>query len=203
MKEVEIEAKTKEEALKKAMENLNASESEIIYHIREEKPKGLFKSNTYIIKATTLNNAVNIIKDYLKEIIENLGLTVNFESSLRDKSVSITMYADNNAILIGSNGKTLKALETLAKQKIYNDYNVHLKINLDVENYKEKKIRNIEYLAKKTAREVRSTKIPVTLDNMNSYERRIVHNILTDFKGVTTISEGEEPNRHVIIKPTD
>ena len=58
-------------------------------------------------------------------------------------------------------------------------------------------------MAKKIAREVRSTKVEATLENMNSFERRIVHNVLTDFKGVTTISEGEEPNRHVIIKPTD
>ena len=49
--------------------------------------------------------------------------------------------------------------------------------------------------------EVAKTKIPVALDNMTSYERRLVHNILTDFKGVKTESEGEEPNRHVVIKP--
>lgn len=202
MKEVTLEAKTKSDAIAKAMESLNASEEEIIYHIEEEKGK-LFKSATFKITATTLINVVEEIKEYLKEVIENLGLTVNFESSIRDKNINITMYADNNAILIGKDGKTLKALETLAKQKIVNEYNVYLKINLDVENYKEKKIKNLEYLAKKTAREVRSTKVEATLENMNSFERRIVHNVLTDFKGVTTISEGEEPNRHVIIKPTD
>ncbi len=117
--------------------------------------------------------------------------------------MNISMYADNNAILIGKDGKTLKALETLAKQKVQNDYGVHVSISLDVENYKEKKIKNLEYMAKKVAREVRSTKVEATLENMNSFERRVVHNILTDFKGVKTISEGEEPNRHVIIKPTD
>ncbi len=202
MKEVTLEAKTKADAIAKAMESLNASEEEIIYHIEEEKGK-LFKSATFRITATTLINVVEEIKEYLKEVIENLGLTVNFESSIRNKNINITMYADNNAILIGKDGKTLKALETLAKQKIVNEYNVYLKINLDVENYKEKKIKNIEYLAKKTAREVRNTKVEATLENMNSFERRIVHNVLTDFKGVTTVSEGEEPNRHVIIKPTD
>ena len=58
-------------------------------------------------------------------------------------------------------------------------------------------------MAKKVAREVRSTKVEATLENMNSFERRIVHNVLTNFKGVKTESEGEEPNRHVIIKPTE
>ena len=59
----------------------------------------------------------------------------------------------------------------------------------------------LERLAKNIAREVRNTGREVVMDNMNSYERRIVHNVLTDFKGVTTISEGEEPNRHIIVKP--
>ena len=68
-------------------------------------------------------------------------------------------------------------------------------------NYKEKNQKRLEWLAKKTAKEVVETKMPVSLDNMTSYERRIIHNILTDFKGVKTESEGEEPNRHVVIKP--
>ncbi len=203
MKEVVLEAKTREEAIKLATEKLNASESEIVYHIEEETSGRLFKSSTYKIKAITLIDLVENIKDYLKEVITNLGLDVQFESSIRERRISITMYADNNAILIGKNGQTLKALETLAKQKVQNDYSVHINLNLDVENYKEKRIKNLEYMAKKIAREVRSTKVEATLENMNSFERRIVHNVLTDFKGVTTISEGEEPNRHVIIKPTD
>lgn len=203
MFEVELEAKNKEEAIRLACEKLNASESEIVYHIEEETTGKLFKSSTYKIKATTFTNLVEQVKEFLKEVIINLGLDVQFESSIRERKINISMYADNNAILIGKDGKTLKALETLAKQKVQNDYGVHVSISLDVENYKEKKIKNLEYMAKKIAREVRSTKVEATLENMNSFERRVVHNILTDFKGVTTISEGEEPNRHVIIKPTD
>lgn len=203
MFEVELEAKSKEESIKLACEKLNASESEIVYHVEEETTGKLFKSSIYKIKATTFTNLVEKVKEYLKEVIVNLGLDVQFESSIRERKINISMYADNNAILIGKDGKTLKALETLAKQKVQNDYGVHVSVSLDVENYKEKKIKNLEYMAKKIAREVRSTKVEATLENMNSFERRVVHNILTDFKGVTTISEGEEPNRHVIIKPTD
>lgn len=203
MKEVILEAKTKEEVLRKAMESLNASEQEIIYHIDEEEKGRLFKSASYKIIAITLIDVVEEIKEYLKEIITNMGLEVNFESSIRDRKIGIQMYADNNAILIGKNGQTLKALETLAKQRILNKYNYYLNISLDVENYKEKRIKNLEFLAKKIAREVRSTKVEVALEDMNSFERRVVHNALTNFKGVKTMSEGEEPNRHVIIKPIE
>lgn len=203
MKEVVLEAKSKEEAIRLACEKLIASENEIIYHIEEATSGRLFKSSTFTIKATTFTQLVEEIKEYLKEVIVNLGLDVQFESSIRERKINIAMYADNNAILIGKDGKTLKALETLVKQKVLNDYNVHVSLSLDVENYKEKRIKNLEFLAKKVAREVRSTKVEASLENMNSFERRIVHNVLTDFKGVTTISEGEEPNRHIIIKPTD
>lgn len=203
MFEVELEAKSKEEAIRLACEKLNASENEIIYHIKEETTGRIFKSSNFKIKATTFTNLVEDIKEYLKEVIINLGLDVQFESSIRERKINISMYADNNAILIGKDGKTLKALEILTKQKVQNEYGISINLSLDVENYKEKKIKNLEYMAKKIAREVRSTKVEVTLENMNSFERRVIHNILTDFKGVTTISEGEEPNRHVIIKPTD
>ncbi len=202
MKEVVLEAKTKEEAIRLATEKLNANIDEIIYTIEEEKGR-LFKAANYKIKAMTLIDLVEKIKEYLEEVIKNLGMEANFETSVRDRKINIGMYSDNNAILIGKNGQTLKALETLVKQKIMNEYRTSIYINIDVENYKEKRIQNLESLAKKTAREVRSTKVEATLENMNSFERRVVHNVLTNFKGVTTTSEGEEPNRHVIIKPTE
>lgn len=202
MQKVVLEAKTKEEALKKAEEALNANLTEIIYSITEEKGK-LFKSTTYKINATTLTEVVKDISKYLEDIIKNMGINVQMNPTINDRKIEIQMSSDNNQILIGKNGQTLKALEVLAKQYVLNNFNYYLCINLDIENYKEKRIKNIEYLAKKTAKEVRSTQIEVCLENMNSFERRIVHNVLSDFKGVTTISEGEEPNRHVIIKPIE
>ncbi len=202
MNEVVLEAKSKQEAIIKAMESLNANEEEIIYSIHEEKGK-LFKSPLYHIKATTLVHVVELIKNYLSSVITNLGMEVSFESNIRDKTININIYVEKSGLLIGKNGETLKALEVLAKQKINQEYQCFIKLNLDIENYKLKRIENLERLAKKTAREVRSTKVEVTLENMNSFERRIVHNALTDFKGVTTTSEGEEPNRHIIIKPTE
>lgn len=203
MNEVILEAKNKDEAIRLACQKLNASVEEIVYKIEEETVKKIFKTTTYKIKATTLTNLVEIIKNFLKEIVVNLGLDVQLESSIRDKKIYIKMYSDNNAILIGKDGKTLKALETIIKQKISKDYNSRIGIYLDVEDYKEKRIKNIEYLAKKVAREVRNTKVEAALEDMNSFERRVVHNVLTNFKGVKTESIGEEPNRHVIIKPID
>ena len=80
---------------------------------------------------------------------------------------------------------------------------MHINIILDVENYKEKSQRHIERLAKKLAKEVLRTKEPITMDSMNSYERRLVHNALANFKGISSDSEGEEPNRRIVIKPIE
>lgn len=202
MSEVVLEAKTKEEAVKKAEEALNASEKEIVYSITEEKGK-LFKSSTYKIKATTLVEVLNQVCNFLKEVIENLSIHVDLETKIVERKFEIQMTSDNNQILIGKNGQTLKALEILTKQYVLNHFNYYINISMNVENYKEKRIKYLESLAKKIAKEVVDTKIEVSMENMNSYERKIIHNALSNFKGVNTVSEGEEPTRHVIVKPIE
>lgn len=193
------EGKNFEEAFEKALIELNANQSEVLFK-KEEVAGKLFKSSSVKVTVSTKRDILEEMKEYLKTVIEGLGLKVEFESKIREDIFMIKMYSDNNPILIGKNGQTLKALETLVKQKFLKDWNLYLKVNFDVEDYKEKRITYLEKLAIRTAKEVRDSKIDVTLDNMNSYERRIIHNKLSDFKGVTTTSEGEEPNRHIIIK---
>ena len=200
MEKIIKDGKETELVLEEILTENNLTKDEIVYTSHDKKGKlfqGTLKEVT-VYKKTDINDA---IKEFLKEIIENMGLEVSFEVVTKDERTTIKMYSNNNPIIIGKNGHTLKALENLVKQKIQNDTGIFYKINLDVSNYKEKIQKSIERLAKNTAREVAKTKIPVALDNMTSYERRIVHNVLTDFKGVKTESEGEEPNRHVVIKP--
>ena len=129
-----------------------------------------------------------------------MGLEVTFESKLREEQIYIKMYSNNNSILIGKDGKTLSSLMIIVKQMLNTQFGITPHLILDVENYKENQEKRIERLAKKLAREVVRTKVEIKLDNMNSYERRLVHNILSNDKKVYTVSEGEEPNRHVIIK---
>ena len=200
MEKIIKEGKVTEEVLDEILDENNLNKDEIVYTSQDKKGKlfqGTLKEVT-VYKKADINDA---IKKFLKEIIENMGLEVSFETTKKDERTTIKMYSNNNSIIIGKDGHTLKALENLSKQKIQNETGIFYKINLDVSNYKEKIQKNIERLAKNTARGVAKTKIPVALDNMTSYERRIVHNILTNFKGVKTESEGEEPNRHVVIKP--
>lgn len=200
MEKIIKEGKEVDVILDEILSESNLTKDEIIYTVNDKKGK-LFQGNLKEVTVYTKETINNEIKNYLKEIIENMGLEVSFEMNTKDERTTIKMYSNNNPILIGKNGQTLKALETLAKQKIQNETGIHYKITLDVSNYKDKIKRNLERLAITTAKEVVKTKIPVALDNMTSYERMIIHNKLTDFKGVKTESEGEEPNRHIVIKP--
>lgn len=194
-----FEAKTLEDAKAKALEELNVSEEEIISTYEEKKGK-LFKGSTVLFKAVKISTVAEFIKDNLKELLENMNIEAQFETNVRNSQINIKMYSDKNNILIGKNGQTLMAIQTILRQQVYNKINVYPHILLDIENYKEKKLSNLERNAKRIAKEVMKTKIDVELDNMNSYERRIIHNALADFKNISTTSEGEEPNRHIVIR---
>lgn len=132
-----------------------------------------------------------------------MGIEVNIESKVRDEMLTVSLYSENNNILIGKNGRTIDALSTIIKQMVTNETGKPFKFNLDVADYKLKQQKRIESLAKRVARDVKRSKIEAKLDPMNSYERRIIHNILNDNKFVYTESEGEEPNRYVVIKPRE
>ena len=197
-----FEGKNLEELIESSLESLGISKDEAI--IKEEEVKGgLLKKSSYKISIFTFKNIQEYVKDYLKKMTKLMGLEVTFESKIRDDQIYIKMYSDNNAILIGKDGKTLSTYMFVVKQILSNNYGIHPHIILDVENYKEKQEHRLERLAKQVAREVARTKVEVKLDNMNSYERRIIHNVLGNNSKVITISEGEEPNRHVIIKPKE
>ena len=195
------EGKTFDDAKDKALSELKTVEENLIINILEEKNTLLKK---YVkIEVINYNDIINYTKEVINEITKLMGLEVNLEVRRREENITIKIFSDHNAVLIGKNGNTIQALQTIVRQIIFKEINTNISIILDVENYKEKKIKNIEYLAKKTAREVAKTKVEAKLDSMNSYERRIVHSILSEDKYVYTESIGEEPNRCVVIKPKE
>lgn len=194
--------KTKEEALEKALNDLNVLEKEVLIKEKEQKV-GLFKNKRIDLEVIKKNDIIEELKKFIKNITKLMGIEVNIEQKIRNDDVTITLYSDNNNILIGKNGRTLEAISMVAKQYIYNETGYNFRFLLDVGEYKLKHQKNIEYLAKKIAKEVATTKIEAKLDPMNSYERRIVHSVLSDNDKVYTESMGEEPNRAVVIKPRD
>ncbi len=201
MKKYEYTGKTKEEAIEKATKELNVEEKNLIVNVLEEK-NTLLKKNVKI-EVIDYNDLIDYIKEVITEITKLMGATVNLEIRRREDNITIKIFSDHNAVLIGKNGYTVDALQTIIRQIVQNATKSYVGIILDIENYKDKKNKNIEYLAKKIAKEVANTKVEAKLDSMNSYERRIVHSILSENKYVYTESIGEEPNRCVVIKPKE
>lgn len=192
------EGKTKEAAVELALEDLKITEEDLIINEIEEK-SGLLKK-TVKIEVLNMNEIIAFIKETITEITKTIAEEVNLEVRRRENNISVTIFSDNNSILIGKNGKNVGALQFLVRQIVNSKLKNNLSIIVDVGNYKEKRVKNIEYLAKKLAREAHKTRTEVTMDSMNSYERRIVHEVLANDKYVYTESIGEEPNRKVVIK---
>jgi spoIIIJ-associated protein len=202
MEERIYEGKEQKELLEKALEELNLTENDVMYYFSKEKT-GLLKKEVIKLHLFEVKDVAEFIKEFLTQTTKDMELDVQFESSIRDKQISIKMYSDNNSILIGHEGKTLKALTHVIKQVVYNKVGEYPYLLLDVENYKEKQEKYLIRLAKNIAKEVGHTKVEAELEDMNSYERRIIHNALTDNKYVYTESTGVEPHRHIVIKPKE
>ena len=193
------EGKNLVELKEKALTELNASEEEL--YIREsEEAGGFLKSKKYKLEIVTKDDVVKYVKDFIVDVVKYMGVSVNIEAKRREKYIQINLFSENSSILIGKNGRSLEAMQTLIKNSLLNKTGFRINVIIDVEDYKEKINKNLEYNVKKIAYEVRKTGIEAKLDPMNSYERRIVHNAIGKIKGVTTKSEGEEPNRCVVIR---
>ena len=128
-----------------------------------------------------------------------MNIDIKVEVRNKDNVLLVQMISSNNQILIGKDGKTLNSIQILLKQSL-NNYIDNLIINLDVSNYKEKRLKRIENLVKEIVKEVKESKIDVSLDPMNSYERRFIHNYVSEIDNLTTESIGEGIERHIVIK---
>ena len=194
--------KNREEAINNAKVDLQEVEENLIINEKEIK-QGLFKTKKIEIEVIEKREVVKFIKDYTYNLLKDIGFNVNIEVRKNNDIPTYTIYSDNDSLLIGKNGKNLQALSKIISQVITKEIGISFKFMLDVNDYKEKREKNLERIAKKVAREVKETKVEAKLDSMNSYERRIIHNVLANHKYVYTESIGEEPNRAVVIKPKE
>lgn len=203
MKSITFETKAlNDSAIQRAADELRVNKDFIELNVVEEKKSILGLNKSYIVEATV---DFDIIKDgieYLKTMLENMQIDAVIEAKkLQERQIQFNIEAKENPILIGKGGKTLDSIQTLLKNYInlyVEDYHVIL---VDIGGYKAQRKKQLEILATKTAVDVVKTKTETRLTKMNAYERRVIHTKLSDWRDVTTESEGEEPNRYVVIKP--
>lgn len=193
--------KTYEEAVNKAKLELQELEENLIINVIDEKKSLLSKKCE--IEVIEKREIKNFIKEKLVNILREMGYQAEVEIQVKQDIPTYRIYSNNDSLLIGKGGKNLEALQIVLRQIVNTETGINYKFFLDVSDYKEKNEHHLEVLARRLAREVATTKIEVKMDSMNSYERRIVHNVLTNNKKVYTESVGEEPNRCVVIKPRE
>lgn len=190
-------AKTIEDAINLAAQDLGLLPNDVNYLIHEEK-KGLFKKVT--IEVFELSDVIKYAENYLSKIGETLNIEIESTSSFKDDIIHLALNSDHNSILIGKNGRTLQALNEITRLALSNKFKRRYRVLLDINEYKNGKYSKAAYLARSIAKEVQKTKIDATLDPMPADERRIVHNALTRFSHIKTESIGEGVNRAVVIK---
>ena len=200
MKPKIFEGKVMNDILIAAKNHFHQDQQQLIINVLEEK-KGIFGLGAYIKAEVSLNlDPIEEGKKYLLQLLNDFNLTGTVEIIPSKQSITFNVNSDNNGLIIGREGKTLQSIQVLTSQVVNQYTSKHLKVLVDIGSYKENQIKKLEALAKKTAKEVLHSKIDVKLDPMNAYDRRIIHNTLSDWKNIQTVSNGVEPNRYLTIK---
>lgn len=193
-KKIEIQASSLLEATQIAVAKLHVSEEKLFLNEIGE--------NTY--EALLDVNLALEGRKYLESILNSMGIeqfNIEVRTIGQESEIHYVIDSSENPLLIGTKGHTLEALQTLIKNLIGSYTKDYIVVTLDIGSYRANRIHQLEILATKTAKSVAKTKIAVKLDPMNSFERRVIHEKLSDWRDVYTESEGEGEERAIVIKP--
>lgn len=196
--------KTLEEAAANAARELGCSPSEMTYEVKEEGSKGIlgFGAKPYIIEATLIKEEVTeTVKNFVRKVLDGIGLMAEIRVREDDDNIRVNLTGPKMGLIIGYRGETLDALQYITNLAVNKGRDeLHKRVIIDTEGYREKREETLKKLAEKTAFKVRKFKRALKLDPMNPYERRIIHSSLQEFEDITTHSEGEEPFRKVVVE---
>ena len=193
-------AKTAEEALNSIAAEQGCSVEEITYEVIEEKKGILGFGGSVTIKAFTKQDIKDFIFEYLGTYFTELNQEVSIEIIVEVDTFKVVLDAENNAIIIGKSGQTLRAINNVLKAAVNNTFERRVNVIMDVGNYKEDRYRRVCHIANRVARDVRRSHIDAALDPMPNDERKAIHQYLTKMKNIKTESEGEGSQRHIVIK---
>lgn len=205
---VEKIGKTVDEAVKMALQELNTTEENVEIEVLEEPTKGLLGigAKPALVRVSVKEEKVAVEEnkaDKVNEVISNITscLGLNIKSNVEDTTdaLKVNLEGENLGLIIGYKGETLDALQLLTNV-IINKNGEYKRVEIDAQNYREKRKETLSALAHKKARDVIKYGKNITLEPMTPYERRIIHTALQDDSKVTTVSIGSEPFRKVVIK---
>ncbi|MGL4109913.1 RNA-binding cell elongation regulator Jag/EloR [Clostridium sp. LP20] len=203
MKSIEMMGKTVDEALNKALEQLNVSKDRVDIKIIDEGSKGLFNligGKPAKIKVTVKRDYIEEARVFLRQVLESMNIKSEISIEEEGNIIYINLAGSNMGTIIGYRGETLDALQYLVSLVVNKNHETSYKrVVLDTENYRQKREETLKRVAEKTAYKVRRSGRAYKLEPMNPYERRIIHSVLQGKDDIRTYSEGEEPYRRIVV----
>ncbi len=208
MSTIEIEAKTMEEALAKACEQLGRSRDELEVEVISENANRLFGiigGSKVKIKASLREPQPEAGTQLAREVLENIlyrfGVSTAVEVTEDSECINLEIKSDGSGILIGRKGQTLDALQYLVNKIVRRSPSVTKQIIIDTEGYRRRRKETLIELAKRLGERAKAKDIPVSTSPLNPFERRIIHLAVQDDAALTTQSKGEGIYRSVVISP--
>ncbi len=206
MEFIKISAKTVNDAITEACQQLEITSDKLEYEVIDEGSTGFlgFNSKPAVINARVKEEAIKAdekAKAFLSDVFKSMNLAVVIDAKYNeiDNMLDIDLSGDDMGVLIGKRGQTLDSLQYLTSLVVNKGEDDYVRVKVDTENYRQRRKDTLENLAKNISFKVKRTKRPVSLEPMNPYERRIIHSALQNDRYVTTHSEGEEPYRRVVV----
>ncbi|NLJ77512.1 MAG: protein jag [Peptococcaceae bacterium] len=204
MKTIEKIGKTIDEAVDKALQELDATRDEVDVDILEEPSKGilgLINVRPAKVKVTLKDDPSKRASGLLKSIFHSIDMDIKINISENERAVFIDLEGNDLGILIGRRGETLDALQYLLNLAANKNQEIRKKIIVDIEGYRGRREKTLQRLALKLADKAKQRGRNVVLEPMSAQERRIIHTTLQGREDIYTFSEGDEPYRKIIISP--
>jgi spoIIIJ-associated protein len=227
---VEASGRTVEEAIDKALEILGATDDEVEVQILSEggdmvrrddarvrvrlRDERTSEDRAFVEEAgyddgqdedfepdADLLEHAGIAEQFLTGLLATMGLEARVTASAGREAARVDLHGPELALLIGRHGATLEALQEVTRAAVQHRVTTRALVNLDIEGYRARRREILERRARSVAAKVRRSGKAQAMDPMPAFERKVIHDALSDFRGVRTTSEGEEPNRQVVVSP--
>jgi len=202
-KSIEVQGRTEDEAIETALEQLGMARDDVSVEIVEQARTGFLglKNTPAVVKVIyeAKEERTEQVDSFLTGLFERMDIEVGLDITEADGSINVILTGKDPGALIGRRGETLDAIQHLTNYVVNRSVSGRVRINLDAENYRQRRNEALESLATRTASKVIKYRRNMTLDPMNAYERHVIHTALQEHKSVSTFSVGSEPNRRVVV----
>jgi len=202
-KTIEVSGRTEDDAIETALEQLGLSRDDVSVEIIEQAKTGFLglKNTPALIRVSyeVKEDRSMRVESFLAGLLERMDIEAGIEVKENEDSIDVVLVGKDPGALIGRRGETLDALQHLTNYVVNRGVAGRVRINLDAENYRQRRNETLESLANRAAGKVIKYRRNMTLDPMNAYERHVIHSALQNYDHISTYSVGNEPNRRIVV----